>query len=360
MAKTWYPLLDVFRVLAAFAVMMGHFRTSLFPAYSNLPSKGLVSGAFYFATSLGHSAVIVFFVLSGFLVGGGVRRSIRNGSFVLSDFALNRAVRIFLPLWGAIALFSCLVWLGVPISFREAFLNALCLQVFLVPPLLGPYWALPIEVLFYVLIGACACVWTYYGWRRYVSGVVMVLALVLFYRIGLSYLVVFLLGMLVAFNTPREWSVWKFLLSCGMFLGTLLIAQRISDYKVGDLLFGLGFAMLVRESICFNPKTFSHKLLSPFSFVSRFSYSIYIVHMIVMVILTNFLFTTSKDCPMTDVRYFNLDGPGRIECFADFTVRTFFLWLIAVMIAVAVSWLFYEVIEKRTKNVISLIKRIIN
>ena len=39
MAKTLYPLLDVFRGLAAFAVMMGHFRTALFPAYSNLPSR---------------------------------------------------------------------------------------------------------------------------------------------------------------------------------------------------------------------------------------------------------------------------------------------------------------------------------
>jgi len=360
MAKTWYPLLDVFRVLAAFAVMMGHFRTALFPAYSNLPSKGIIPAVFYFVTSLGHSAVIVFFVLSGFLVGGGICKNIKNGTFSLSDFALNRTVRIFLPLWGAIGLFSCFAWFGVPVPFGDAFLNALCLQVFLVPPLLGPYWALPIEVLFYVLIGASACVWTYYGWRRYVSGMVMVLALALFYKIGLAYLVVFLLGMLVAFHTSREWSAWKFLLSCGICLGTLLLAQRITNYKVGDMLFGFGFAMLVRESICFSPKTVFHKLLEPFSFVSRFSYSIYIIHMIVLVVLANFLFTTSKDCPMTDVRYFNLNGPGKIECFNELTVRTFILWLIAVMAAFAVSWLFYEVVEKRTKNVVSFVKRIIH
>ncbi len=143
-------------------------------------------------------------------------------------------------------------------------------------------------------------------------------------------------------------------------MGTLLWAQRSTNYKVGDMLSGFGFAMLVRESICFSPKTVSHKLLEPFSFISRFSYSIYIIHMIVMVILANSIFTISKDCQFLDARYFNLNGPGRIACFGDLTVRTFILWLIAVMAAFAVSWLFYEVVEKRTKNVVSFVKRIIH
>ena len=37
--------------------------------------------AFYFLTGLGHQAVIIFFVLSGFFVGGSILKNLENFSF---------------------------------------------------------------------------------------------------------------------------------------------------------------------------------------------------------------------------------------------------------------------------------------
>jgi peptidoglycan/LPS O-acetylase OafA/YrhL len=51
-------------------VLGGHLRSYIFQNYHELAHPGLLVKVFYFATGLGHRAVIIFFALSGFLVGG--------------------------------------------------------------------------------------------------------------------------------------------------------------------------------------------------------------------------------------------------------------------------------------------------
>lgn len=64
--------LNFLRWIAAFLVVVGHLRSLMFPEYSKLVNPSIFQKIFYFITGLGHEGVIIFFVISGFLVGGGV------------------------------------------------------------------------------------------------------------------------------------------------------------------------------------------------------------------------------------------------------------------------------------------------
>jgi peptidoglycan/LPS O-acetylase OafA/YrhL len=51
---------------------------------------------FYCITGLGHEAVVIFFVLSGFLIGGSLFDSMQRGSFDLVRYLIARFVRIYI------------------------------------------------------------------------------------------------------------------------------------------------------------------------------------------------------------------------------------------------------------------------
>lgn len=70
--------LDFVRGLSSIAVCAGHLRAALFVDFSQLSTPSLAQQVFYFATGLGHQAVMVFFVLSGFFVGGSILKSGAN------------------------------------------------------------------------------------------------------------------------------------------------------------------------------------------------------------------------------------------------------------------------------------------
>jgi peptidoglycan/LPS O-acetylase OafA/YrhL len=63
--------LHFLRWISALTVLVWHLVVFLFVPYSQLQSPGVLLKMFYWATGFGHQAVLVFFVLSGFLVGGG-------------------------------------------------------------------------------------------------------------------------------------------------------------------------------------------------------------------------------------------------------------------------------------------------
>jgi peptidoglycan/LPS O-acetylase OafA/YrhL len=62
--------INLSRWLAAFLVLISHVRHLVLVDYKNVVNKGFFSKGVYFLTGFGHEAVVVFFVISGFLVGG--------------------------------------------------------------------------------------------------------------------------------------------------------------------------------------------------------------------------------------------------------------------------------------------------
>ena len=91
--------LDALRFIAAFTVLFSHSRNDFFLMYGDLPAnqQGILTFIFYTLGRLGHEAVITFFVLSGFLVGGrGIERIIQ-GKFYIKSYAIDRFCRIYPP-----------------------------------------------------------------------------------------------------------------------------------------------------------------------------------------------------------------------------------------------------------------------
>src|SRR3954463_10277531 len=70
--------LDAVRGAAALAVVAYHIRYKFFLDYSEVRSSDLLTHVFYAATAFGHDAVMVFFVLSGYLITGTVLKDVRG------------------------------------------------------------------------------------------------------------------------------------------------------------------------------------------------------------------------------------------------------------------------------------------
>ncbi len=151
--------LDLTRLFAAVAVVFAHFRY-----YAILPE-----GAWGFLPELGREAVIVFFVLSGYVIAASTAQ--RRPS--ARDYAVARLSRVYsvvLPvLFLGLACAAALrAWTGsvenagyvldklyVYLPFHLLFLGQHW-QLAEVPPLMIPYWSLGYEAWYYLLFGlAC-------------------------------------------------------------------------------------------------------------------------------------------------------------------------------------------------------------
>jgi peptidoglycan/LPS O-acetylase OafA/YrhL len=91
-----WPLLDFLRATAALLVLFGHTRDPYFLYTDVLAQPGLMLKLFYFITGLHNEAVVIFFVLSGFLIGGSLADSLQRGSFDLVRYLIARFVRIYI------------------------------------------------------------------------------------------------------------------------------------------------------------------------------------------------------------------------------------------------------------------------
>jgi peptidoglycan/LPS O-acetylase OafA/YrhL len=90
--------LDVIRTVAAWAVMWGHLRTLFFVDFRHLARANWLVGAIYFFTGFGHQAVMVFFVLSGFLISRTVFRAHISGTWSWLEYIINRSTRLYVVL----------------------------------------------------------------------------------------------------------------------------------------------------------------------------------------------------------------------------------------------------------------------
>lgn len=98
--------LDLMRGLAAIAVLLSHLRNIFFVGYSQLSPdrKNGFAALIYFMTDLGHQAVIIFFVLSGFLIAGSVMKSGFDNRWSWGGYLISRSSRLYVVLIPALLL----------------------------------------------------------------------------------------------------------------------------------------------------------------------------------------------------------------------------------------------------------------
>lgn len=167
------PWLDLLRFIAAMVVLIGHYRASSFVEYGLLADsdKNILTQSFYLLTRMGGEAVLMFFVLSGYLIMGRGIEKCWQGTFDIRRYSVDRFARIMLPLVSVLVL---LVVVDYICGFRFSWLviagNLFSLQGVLCGPAVGPLWSLSYEVWFYILFGAVA--WLILKFRRESSGIV--------------------------------------------------------------------------------------------------------------------------------------------------------------------------------------------
>ena len=111
-ADAHQPFLDLLRCLAALLVLLGHTRGLLFSSFQDVAHSGLGTKIFYFLTGIHREGVAIFFAVSGFLVGGAAWRAIREGRFHAPAYLASRFARIYVVLLPALALTFLLDWAG--------------------------------------------------------------------------------------------------------------------------------------------------------------------------------------------------------------------------------------------------------
>ncbi|OJF10614.1 acyltransferase family protein [Couchioplanes caeruleus] len=104
--------LNALRTVAAVLVVVYHLRSLLFVDAAEAGDDALTR-VLYALTGLGPAAVLVFFVLSGYWVGGSVLAAFRQDRFRWAGYATARLSRLWIVLVPAVALTAVLDHLGL-------------------------------------------------------------------------------------------------------------------------------------------------------------------------------------------------------------------------------------------------------
>ena len=306
--------LDVIRTVAAWAVMWGHLRTLFFVDFQHLQSPGWLLSALYFFTGFGHQAVMVFFVLSGFLISSTVIKSHLSGTWSWREYAVNRSTRLYVvlipglllgSLWdmAGSALFAStgvythpLSDLGPAIPSRNLsagnfFGNLFFLQTIICPTFGSntPLWSLANEFWYYTLFpAALSALLAFFrkDLRLAVSLGIVVACLAAF--LGLDKLIGFLVWMsgcaLVfvcsKFQLRAKCLVFSYLLLSALVLFGCLSAARTSVVSAlgSDLAVGIAFTLFLFGVLQLELGAGSHHYLGVAHRFAGFSYSLYVLH----------------------------------------------------------------------------------
>lgn len=349
------PWLDFLRGTAALLVVLEHLRAFLFAPYSTLRAPGILIKGFYGLTGLGHQAVMVFFVLSGFLVGGSVFRGLESGAWRWREYLLKRLSRLWTVLLPALLL--TMFWdgwghalhpEGYGGQFRELyhsgpvagespadtplvfFGNLLFLQTIMVPCFGtdSPLWSLANEFWYYLLFPLFLR--TFYQGRA-VSGFVSFaagLALLWFLPAGfIPGFVIWTMGaitfrMTCITKVPGWIRSRLFLTACLILACGVLIWTRFSAFPWVDLVLGLALLPLT-WSLSLHAKggRWLHGISGA---LSEISYTLYLVHFPLLAWIFFTLFRGQQMMP---------DGRGFL---------LFFSILLLVLLYSSVAWWCFE------------------
>lgn len=215
------------RFAAAFVVFLTHTRGIVFVDYGSLEPqfKNVAIAAFMFIGRAGKEAVIVFFVISGFLVGGAAISRAWAGQFDWRRYSVDRVSRIATPLLPSIALAAFIhSVMNEQSSWGAIVGNAVGLQGVLVPvlPSNPPLWSLAYEVWFYVFAGALAALLVR---RSLTASAILACSLAVYLELDIRLLGFWLIGAGAFFYRPRwpriEIAIAAFLSTIGFLLSQL-------------------------------------------------------------------------------------------------------------------------------------------
>jgi peptidoglycan/LPS O-acetylase OafA/YrhL len=326
--------LDLVRGLSAIAVCAGHLRSAIIVDYSKLETMASpLQKTFYAVTGVGHQAVMVFFVLSGFFVGGSVLKS--GGNFDWQKYVIARLARLWTVLLPALLLTAIVdmalsilspevlsggfnsIWHSGPSPNEEYsksiitfFGNLLFLQTIATPVFgtNGPIWSLANEFWYYVIfplcaisLGRCSVLNGISTLSRIIIGLLAAfIFLMLPSLIQLRYFI-WLLGLIVYFASGRLSVVSnRVVLILGAIVFIVSLAYSKSSYLhanvsvTGDVAVGVGFCIFCSALTNLSTGSLPLQFVKLSRGLSEFSYSLYLVHFPLVVLMGSQFYGLNK------------------------------------------------------------------
>jgi peptidoglycan/LPS O-acetylase OafA/YrhL len=313
-------LINFLRWISAFVVVISHSRRLTFIPYDDLGNPSISSSFFYLATGFGHQAVIIFFVLSGYLVSSSLLKNTFITRDVILRYFIDRFARIYPPLVLAL-IFTALATYCVsnfledpwrlfpssnnghfeklnttsfdPITF---FGNLFALQTVHVS-VFGynlPLWSLAYEIWFYIWFPLLVIIFSFnmITWQRCICALILITTLMLMGNHMSLYFFIWLVGFSINYIVlPQaikiKWIAW-------FLLGSVLLFTRvqsfINDLFILDIILSLAVVLLiVSYKNVPDQRNQNKKLIN--KYMADFSYSLYLVHYPVIMILSSIFYT---------------------------------------------------------------------
>jgi peptidoglycan/LPS O-acetylase OafA/YrhL len=268
----------------------------------------------YFLTGFGRQAVMVFFVLSGFLISSSILSNQASGTWSWRDYAINRASRLYpvlIPgllfglLWDKVgsSLFAStglyshpLEHFGPAIAQSQITLRTFTGNLFFLQTIVcstfgsnGPLWSLSNEFWYYVLfpVGLFAgLAWTKHSMRRAIPLTILAFGLLVF--LGSDKVIGFLVWMagcvlVIAYSAfpslGKRWLIPYALISSLALAGCLMAARTGRPAALGtDLSVGVTFTLFLFAVLYVDFGTRSAHYHNAARFFAGFSYSLYVLH----------------------------------------------------------------------------------
>jgi peptidoglycan/LPS O-acetylase OafA/YrhL len=344
------PFLNTLRWTSAFVVLFGHAVAWSFAINENGRQSAIALTGLKYLLDLGGGAVIVFFVISGYLVGGGVIRA--GDAFRWRHYAISRFSRIYIVIVPALLLTAGLDGIAhvlaptAPIyaapwarlheavfssyGWREVIASLLSLESIIGRPMGSdkPLWSLGLEWFFYFLFPAALV-----AARKLTGSLHWQLLLCAALAIGLAalgqrWLAVFWLIWLAGAAASRVAAPRMVALAGGLIGLGAFLATPFADPRIVDPAEGLGMALLLAWPPVMNARlglTLDRRL-------ADISYSLYVVHMPVLTFVV-FCLWRAGATPLARLPF----GAAGLAC-----------WLGICLAALMVASLFSVVFERRT------------
>jgi peptidoglycan/LPS O-acetylase OafA/YrhL len=322
-------LLDLLRGLAALLVLLGHWRNLLFIDYPQLTAHKLILLVPYALSSAGHQAVVIFFVLSGYLISGSVFRSFERGQWSWSGYLTHRAVRLWVVLIPGLLL--CAFWdnLGLHLHLAPAlysgaagnhviddirpalkthvfFGNLFFLQSLLVPVFGsdGPLWSLANEFWYYLLfpLGLVA-LRRQFALPKRIASAALFLAIAWFVRHGILQLFpVWLAGTALALLPPPRVGNRTRIIAAILYSPLAFVFAKTHGLPglLSDYLFGVATFLFLWVVLSATGRAAQNSIFTKVSrWLARSSYTLYVVHVPFVVFLTALITGGSRWTPDT-------------------------------------------------------------
>jgi peptidoglycan/LPS O-acetylase OafA/YrhL len=325
--------LDCMRALAAFTVVFCHMRNMMLVDGGQLgPIAKVLLAPAYLLAGGGHLAVVIFFVLSGYLISGSVLSGFKRGNFSFPIYASHRTLRLWVVLIPSLFVGGLLDKVGMSLHRAvplysglvanhetstnffhhltwKAFVQTMAFMQTLHGMVFGtnvPLWSIAYEFWYYALFPLAFVVF-YKGYprqRKWLAGMLFLLICAIVGKDVIFMFPLWLMGAAIHWlpeiNVRHAGRVWASL-GYGVVFAAAITATRMQAFAhlsyVVDFTVGLATTGLLCVLLTSRDKAESSAYTWAAKTFAGFSYTLYTIHFPILMLLTGYFLGSSRWVP---------------------------------------------------------------